>query len=300
VTLWGDKATEDSKQIKFSEGTVIAAKSLKIFCQEKAKDDGRRILTATKGSVFISDPKVDEANTLRELWSRGGIDLSLIKPLSAKRENSSFGPTSAESLRCFADIDENLIQEDHPLSTIVRGTIILTKSDVDPWYNACATEKCGKKVVPQPDGSYHCPKCRSTVSRIVRRYILSLRACDHSGSKMLTCFNESGQAILGYKADELAVLKAEREEEYGKILGDILFTPWELRIKAQRVQHNENNVVKYNIADASRIDFRAHSAHLLDQIRGLETQPRREPTQASQSIAPVHLYSDDAIDGLEY
>jgi len=153
-----------------------------------------------------------------------------------------------------------------------------------------------KKVVPQ-DRGYFCSKCGTVVSNIVRRYILSVRACDHTGSKQLTCFNESATSILGRKADELAELKDGREEEYGKILQDILFAPWEMKIKVQKMFHQATakDVINYNIVEASKIDFKSHSLFLLEQIRTLETIPARDTVQSSQSLAPVHHYNNDEV-----
>ena len=41
----------------------------------------------------------------------------------------------------------------------VKGAICFIKHDNDPWYPACPTEGCNKKVIPSHDNKWRCEKC---------------------------------------------------------------------------------------------------------------------------------------------
>ncbi|RYH21142.1 hypothetical protein EON65_21380 [archaeon] len=56
--------------------------------------------------------------------------------------------------------DENLgSQPDKPDIISIKGTIIYIKHDNDPWYTACPTPQCNKKVTEGMNGQWYCEKC---------------------------------------------------------------------------------------------------------------------------------------------
>jgi hypothetical protein len=55
--------------------------------------------------------------------------------------------------------DEMLGMSEKPDYITVKGTIIYIKHDTDPFYTACPTPNCNKKVVETMHGEFSCEKC---------------------------------------------------------------------------------------------------------------------------------------------
>ena len=92
------------------------------------------------------------------------------------------------------------------------ATIAMIRNDPEPWYLACGRvdesgRACQKKVAHSATGDYFCDKCSMPAAEPSRRYILSMRLTDHTGSIWATCFNEIGNELLGHTADELNAMK---------------------------------------------------------------------------------------------
>lgn len=102
----------------------------------------------------------------------------------------------------------------------VRATITFFKHDWEkgslPWYMACPTVGCNKKVT-EDSGSWHCEKCSRSYPNASPRYILSLMVCDPTGSTWLTAFNDAAQALLGgTTAEQLNTLIQQDQKDQGQ------------------------------------------------------------------------------------
>ena len=102
----------------------------------------------------------------------------------------------------------------------VRATITFFKHDWEkgslPWYMACPTVGCNKKVT-EDSGSWHCEKCSRSYPNASPRYILSLMVCDPTGSTWLTAFNDAAQALLGgTTAEQLNQLIQQDQKDQGQ------------------------------------------------------------------------------------
>eukprot|EP01089_Gocevia_fonbrunei_P020374 TRINITY_DN7583_c0_g1_i1.p1 TRINITY_DN7583_c0_g1~~TRINITY_DN7583_c0_g1_i1.p1 ORF type:complete len:624 (+),score=112.17 TRINITY_DN7583_c0_g1_i1:27-1898(+) len=295
ISLWGEKATEAWRDTfsKAETGQTLACKSLKIFCREKAYDDGRRSLTAMKGSSFVLEPTdVKAAAELSNAWP--SVDPSALPSLSAQKEYTGGGgakPVTADLVKNFADVDEDsLVNVDDSTFCVVRGSIIFLKTDSNPWYNACpglSDPKCQKKLDVR-DGGFYCGKCQTTTNDFRRRYILSLRASDHSGTKSAGCFNDVGEKLLGISADDL-FLKQNNEDEYAAVFQNVMFRSYEMKFKVVRQLYMDATVLRWNLLGVAPIDFKKHSGFLLQQIKSLHSQP---PPLVKQEL-------DMDLDGLE-
>lgn len=48
----------------------------------------------------------------------------------------------------------------------VKGSVIYIKHDNDPWYTACPTPQCNKKVIEGMNGQYSCEKCNKVFDEV--------------------------------------------------------------------------------------------------------------------------------------
>lgn len=52
---------------------------------------------------------------------------------------------------------------------VVKGSLVAMKHDFEPWYPACCSEKCGKKmvqVVRFGEKMWHCEKCNAQFDKV--------------------------------------------------------------------------------------------------------------------------------------
>ncbi|CAN0047087.1 unnamed protein product, partial [Choristocarpus tenellus] len=63
---------------------------------------------------------------------------------------------------------------DKPDWATVKTTISFIKLDSDkpPWYTACPSEGCNKKVTETMEGGWQCEKCNRTYPECRRRFVL--------------------------------------------------------------------------------------------------------------------------------
>ena len=53
----------------------------------------------------------------------------------------------------------------------IKGTITFIKHDNDPWYCACPTEGCNKKVFETTDNRWACEKCSTSFDKVLYNVI---------------------------------------------------------------------------------------------------------------------------------
>ena len=68
------------------------------------------------------------------------------------------------------------------------------------FYLACV--QCKRKVLEAGPGSYHCESCMRTYDEMTPTYNFSIRVSDCSGTLIVSCFGDIGDAILGKTARE--------------------------------------------------------------------------------------------------
>lgn len=264
LTVWGDKALEQDLQ----QSAILVAKGVKVSNFNTCS------LTALRTSVLETDPRVlqslPQAEKLRQWWEEQGHALDL-NPISVARDFGHKGDGQKRVYNTaritFAQIKSEGLGLTKAQYFTVRGTITVIKHDVEnpPWYKACPSAGCGKKVTPV-SGQYVCTECGEQASYIPR-YVLSLTANDHTGSYWLTAFNEVATDILGKEAIELLQLLQSSEAEYEQVFKDALFKTFLLRIRAAEHKWADEVRVKCNVVKVSAIHPAEESRYLIAQIQ---------------------------------
>jgi replication factor A1 len=259
LTLWQDQA-EKFSEIDLANSPVFAAKSCKV------SDFGGKSLNASFGSHFFVNPDIKEAHELRAWFDSKGKDAH-IKSISDQRSGGGGGNDVRKQ---FADIkDENLGFKEKPDYLSVRGTITFFQHDPDkpPWYNACPTPKCNKKVMlDEANNLWQCEKCNQSFPKCDPRYILRLMACDGSGSEWLTAFNEAAEVLVGHKASDVNDLKDEDRPQYESIFTNANFRQYIFKIRTKAEQVQDQMQVKCSIQSVTPVNFKTEGRFLLDQI----------------------------------
>lgn len=259
-TLWGDQALNYTAA-ELPVGSVVAIKTCRV------SDFGGRSLSATFGSQIFVNPDRPEAHTLRQWYDTFGKNAE-VQSLSKNR----MGGGGGDARKHFVDIkDEQLGMGEKPSYFTVRGMITFFKNDSEkpPWYTACPSDGCSKKVNEQEPGSgaWFCESCNKTYPNMEPRYILSLLACDHTGSNWMTAFNESAVTLVGKTAQELkGYIDSNNLVAFNNAFTENNFKRYVFKCRAKADTHQDEIKVRVQVTAAEPINYVKESKMLLDEI----------------------------------
>lgn len=103
----------------------------------------------------------------------------------------------------------------------------------NPYYTACPSGKCNKKVTDDGNGNWRCEACQQSFDHCQRRYTLSLKAADTSGSCWINAFNDQAAQIFGMSADELHARRECNDGSFEKTVQQALWKPFVMKLKAR-------------------------------------------------------------------
>jgi len=263
LTLWGDRA---SAPTKWEELPIIAVKSVKVG------EFGGRSLSSLNNTVLSINPQVQEAFDLyqwRSQFPGGRIPDDVVVSLSSgmgERTTETFDKRkSISSLR-----DDGLGLSDKADYVTIKATVNYIKHDNDPWYAACTTPGCNKKVVENFGGGYRCEKCDKTIDNCIRRYILSLTLADDTGNAWFSIFNDEAVKLLGHTADELHNLKMEGlNDMYEEIFAKANFQTFVIKARVKQENVNGDMRMKNTVFKLDKVDYVSESKFMLEAINKL-------------------------------
>ena len=97
------------------------------------------------------------------------------------------------------------------------------------FYLACPS--CKKKVIEDTQG-YHCERCQKYFNEAVPTYNFAFKVQDCTGSTLVQCLGESGEAILGMKATDFHAIHSDTE--YVKAMAQALtWTSLKMTVRAK-------------------------------------------------------------------
>jgi replication factor A1 len=258
ITFWNQQAEKYNEEL-LGGNPVMAVKTLRV------SDYGGKSLSTSFGTQVVINPDMKEAHDLKGWYDTQGK--------GADFENLSKGGgagSGKDPRKNFEQIeDEGLGRNEKPDYFITQGTVTFYKHDNErpPWYNACPSEGCNKRVNPDEQGGWICEKCNKTYPTCQPRFILSVMACDASGSHWLNAFNDTAEQLLGKTAAEMNDLKQSGNEgAYEAVYEAANFKTFNFKIRAKSDTYQDETRVRCHIIGASGLDFKAESLLLLDQI----------------------------------
>ncbi|XP_065054177.1 replication protein A 70 kDa DNA-binding subunit-like [Rhopilema esculentum] len=256
ATLWGDQAETFDEHM--NQSPVVAVKGAKV------SDFGGRSLSVMNSSVFHINPDIPEAHELRGWYDKVGKDAG-VKSLSGQRTE---GGISGQFKTLAQMKEENLGMGDKPDYFSTRASAIFFRKE-NCLYKACPSAECNKKVIDE-GGEYRCEKCNRLYPEFKYRMILSTNICDSTSSQWITCFQESGEQILGTTADEVGRMRDNDERAFEDLFAEASFRMYNLRLRAKVDTYNDESRLKVICTNLSPVDFCADSQKLLEDIKKLE------------------------------
>jgi len=243
LTLWNDQINEAG----YEDKPVVAFKGLKV------NDFGGKSLSTLTSSIISFNPDIDESHKIAGWYARNNGN-GEFKTYSNQGMLGTGETSKSNIYKTLKQItSEELGTSDKPDFFNSIATIVFIKKD-NFAYPACPSEGCNKKVIDENDG-WRCEKCEKTYPSPDYRYILSIDVLDHTGNQWLTCFNEMGEKLIGYKAKELQEIKERDENEFNRILENIVFRQYEFNIRAKVDTYLDEPRLRCNVTGIKQINY---------------------------------------------
>jgi len=260
LTLWGDKARENSIALAPLQNPIVGVRNCRV------SDYGGRTLGTGGASQVAINPGIPEAGPLKQWFEQGGA--------AHATQLSSFGPGGGGG----AKAPMKSFTERHQISHIKDYQLGSNKKDVvdvkatiqhivqeKMWYYAAPEEGNNRKVVQDSSGNWFCEKDSTYYSSKTNRYILRTILADHTGSVYATAFNEAADVIMRNKtADDLEELKDQNETEFADYVNSCMFQQFLVRLIIKEETYNENTRQKCTILHIAPIDWTNECKQMLD------------------------------------
>lgn len=215
---------------------MVAIKGLRI-----SDYNGVSLQTLSR-SVVAVEPDLPEARELKSWFANGGSSAPTTEAGAglASGAGGKGGEGGGNGRRTLTDMQPaDLAAPDaKPEWGTTLCTVLFVRSE-NPYYTACPTPKCNKKVTEDGGGQWRCEACSTSFPACQRRYMLSLKATDATGSCWISTFNDQAAQILGMSADDLHVLREQADGSFEKAIQKALWTPFVMKLKSKTEVYKE-------------------------------------------------------------
>jgi len=204
IIFWGKFVDAEGKQLQLLSDSVsnpiLALKGGRI-----SDFSGRSVVTISSTQLKVN-PDVPVAERLKQWYMAGG---KIAPCVSLSQDVSSISRIYVH--KTIAQIKyENLGRSDKPDLITVKAVISHVLAD-NFCYPACTLEfngkRCNKKVTRNGDWTWYCGRCNESFENCEYRYLLMCQIMDHTSTTFATAFQEAGEAIVGYTAHELFIIR---------------------------------------------------------------------------------------------
>jgi replication factor A1 len=258
VTLWGTQAeTFDSDA---STSPVVALKGVRIT------DFAGCSLSLVSSSMMQVNPDIKEAHEVRGWWERTGSTESS-ESLSVR----GAGGAGGTNWKLLGDIkNEQLGHGEKPDYFTCKAVVTFAKKD-NCLYQACPTENCNKKVVDMSNGMYRCEKCAQEYPEFKWRMMLNINIADFSDHTFATCFQETGEQLLGITSEELGKMYEQRNEseEYDQVFLKATFKEFIFKLRTKMETYNDEARSKTQVVTLTPVDHTEYCKRLVSEIQRL-------------------------------
>ncbi|KAL0488571.1 replication factor A1 [Acrasis kona] len=271
VTLWGALANRPDLDV----GKVMVIK------QVKKSDFNKVSLGTVSSSSIITEPKGCAKAEVIQGWYAKYLENDVNwNPLDQTEKLTMEGSSGGTSYMYQDTIDSIRLRgygtNGEAEFAKVRATITNKKNDSDPWYECCPNPDCkGKKVIKNTDGvTFTCPSCKQQMTECSHRYILNVTLGDYTGESKVMAFTKGANAIMnGLDCDVLFDMKQNNEENYTKMVTDVLFQTYMFTLLCKSEQWQGEDKVKMTVTNAvapNAVDTAKSVKSAVQRIRAYE------------------------------
>eukprot|EP00979_Chaetoceros_neogracilis_P001815 scaffold330_cov179-Chaetoceros_neogracile.AAC.3 len=269
-TIWGDRAMGAPQEFA---GTPVVA-----FRRARVSDFGGRTLSASGGNGTVVNPKLPEADRLRNWWQSGG-NQDAVKKMSTGGMGANRFPEFDQRKNIAAIKGEGMghSSESKPDYVSFKATVSFIKSDKEggAWYPACMNpeDPCKNrcKVTQNTDGTFHCDRCNQSNPDCLYRYIFSATISDGSATSWVSFFDDQARILFeGMEANDLQKIYVDEAqggmEAYQGFFSKAQFTDWVFTCKVKQEFHQDEARVKTSIQSIHPVDYAKEGRSMLNAI----------------------------------
>ncbi|KAK3988644.1 hypothetical protein QBC44DRAFT_343141 [Cladorrhinum sp. PSN332] len=258
VTIWGKTATDFDGQPE----QVVAFKGTRV------SDFGGRSLSLLSSGTMAIDPDIPEAHQLKGWYDSSGRNDNFNTHTNAASAGAATRGGRDDAKTIGQVKDDKLGFGDAADYFTLKATIVHIRQEPSFCYPACRSEGCNKKVTDMGDGTWRCEKCNINHDRPEYRYIMSINVNDHTGQMWLSCFDDTGRAIMGGKtADELMELQNSSDSRFSEEFEAANCKTLIFRCRAKMDSYGDQQRVRYQVMSASPLDYKTEAYKLADLIK---------------------------------
>ena len=128
-----------------------------------------------------------------------GSDAQNEEALMSKMAGGKEDKAKSSNLNLISEINEALSHEndtDQYHFYFLNGYVSRIKNDERIYYNACMSENCRRKVIPDHDG-YRCESCNKQFMTYRPTYMITAKISDFTDSIFVNFAREHGAALMG-------------------------------------------------------------------------------------------------------
>ena len=258
-TVWGDKAV--GLALNPIDTPIVAIKGARVG------DYQGRTLASTNSTLIIPNPDIPEGHALYGWKAQFGDSLPSAMSMSSGGGDRSTPEDITKRKPLIAILEESLGLGDKPdyISCTAAVTYIKHDQDEGPWYTACPTEGCNKKVIQGMGDVWQCLKCNRDYAECRRRYIVNMSIADHSTTQWITVFDDDAKALLGgFTAEDLHQKKLNGDDAgFEQVFSDALFKDFNFKLRVKQEMVNDEPRLKVQVTTLAAVDFVKESQQLL-------------------------------------
>ena len=266
MTLWGSTA----EGFNGDGNPVLVARKVML-----SEWNGRSLGLVGASTISIN-PDLPEAHQLRGWYDDGGKDASVTE-LSTRGGggNSAASGPNTNKRKSFTQAKEEGVDRSRERPSALyncRGTISMVKTEGTISYPSDPETK--KKLVQVSENEWRNESTNKTFEKPQYRYAFNVVAKDFSGNCWITCFDDTGSVLVGKTAEEVEMLKqqkdngdAQAEGEFTALFDDMVGKDWVFRCMMKEETYQDEARLKTSLIGVDAIDYTAESKHILSNLK---------------------------------
>ncbi|KAK4291892.1 hypothetical protein Pmani_035302 [Petrolisthes manimaculis] len=258
LTLWGSQA----ETFDGSAQPIVAVKGAKV------SDFNGCSLSTLSTSCFQLNPDIREAHMLKGWFDNGGNTADTINLSGQKGGMGGGGPGN---FKMFAEAQMEKLGTTKPDYYWVTAGVLLIKKE-NCLYPACPQKECNKKVVDMNNGLYRCEKCNREYDSFKWRLMIQTCIADYTDSQWVTLFQDTGEALIGKSAEELASLRDTNPDSFQSVFDAPALQFYDFKLRCNTEMYNDRQSWKNTVVAANLTNPKEQNRRLITEIKQMAGQ----------------------------
>lgn len=258
--LWGDEADKFSmdnkdKAVCLKAGRVSEFNGKSVSCNQ----------------YEVDPPGIHEVAALLEWYKTGGSTMSFTSMTQSRGGGGRNEPAISLREAEQKGLGNNDTADYFNVKVMVTS-IPANFEEKQPWYKAVPTDDGPSyKVVQSEDGvGWFCEKTNTTHPNYKCKYILRMKASDHTGEQWFNAYDDVSKVILGKPAGEVEeFVKNDDKDSFMNVFNNASFSLWNFRVRAKQDVYQDEARRRMDVVGAEKIDYVKDGQFMMQNISAM-------------------------------